>query len=49
MSIISSIGNHKKFSAAVLASILALVGLLNGLTVADIGKERAKVEKDISL
>ena len=63
MIVINLISGHKKFFAASLASILALVGLLNGLTVAeiavivaplttfvlgqglaDIGKEKAKIE-----
>lgn len=60
---INLIDGYKKIFAATLASVLALVGLMNGLTVpevavivgpltgyvlgqglADIGKERAKVE-----
>lgn len=63
MVIVDVVRNHKKLSAAALASILALVGVMNGMSVAevmvivgpltgyvlsqglaDIGKERAKIE-----
>ncbi len=36
MILVNAVRGHKKFSAAALASVLALIGLLNGLTVTEI-------------